>query len=369
MGRETKFGLLVGLVFIVLFGVILSGRAGSSTTDHAVMPTGESQAHATRAQSLHGTVDPFVHDAPLDVSGNPVPVGPVEEPLPAPSDLAADVPPASVTDTTVTLGYGPVIVETPGDRAAPRGARPDGGTPVVRGPIPAPAVQPPADPSRPVYVVKQGDTLSGIAHQFYGKDWPKLWQQIVDANKSTLKDPKRLLVGQKLVIPNVPASTPKTDAPKTDAPRDGAPAPAAPAAPPSILDYNDTSLAIDGRPAPRTVEEVRRALREMTVPADGGRAAPRTIPVVDRTTDVGPVVAQALPARTYAIQAGDTFNKIAAKLYGDGNKYGKLLAQKNPGVDPSHMKIGQRIALLDTATAAAPAPAAAPAADTVVALR
>ena len=85
MGRETKFGLLVGLVFIVLFGVILSGHANLSATDHAVMPTGESQAHATRAQTLHGTVDPFVQDAPLDVSGNPAPVGPAEEPLPAPS--------------------------------------------------------------------------------------------------------------------------------------------------------------------------------------------------------------------------------------------------------------------------------------------
>ena len=47
-----------------------------------------------------------------------------------------------------------------------------------------------------------------------------------------------------------------------------------------ILDYNDTSLAIDGRPAPRTVEDVRRAVREMTVPADGGRTPPRSVPVV-----------------------------------------------------------------------------------------
>ena len=368
MGRETKFGLLVGLVFIILFGVILSSHANSLTTDHAVMPTGESQAHATRAQSLHGTVDPFVQEAPLDVGGNPAPVGPVEEPLPAPSPLAADAPPVSVTDTTVTLGYGPVVVETPGDRAAPRGVRPDGGTPVVRGPTPAPAVQPPADASRPVYVVKQGDTLSSIAHQFYGKDWPKLWQQIVDANKNTLKDPKRLLVGQKLVIPNAPASAPRTDAPKGDAPKTDAPKAGA-------------RRRRAGRPGGPRLQRHEPGCRRAPGAADGGgcppgaarddragRRRPHAAPAVHEVTDVS--VVPAVPARAYAIQAGDTFNKIAAKLYGDGNKYGKLLAQKNPGVDPSHMKIGQRIVLLDgVATAAAPAAPAAPAADTVVALR
>ena len=377
VGRETKFGLLVGLVFIILFGVILSSRAGSSTTDHAVLPTGESQAHATRVQSLHTAVDPFAQEGTLDVRGT-APVEVAEESLPAPSEMQADTPPAPRTDDTVTVGYGPVTVETPttGDRVAMRGTRPeapaDGAPPAVRGTAPA---APASDPSRPVYVVKAGDTLSSIAHQFYGKDWPKLWQGIVDANKGALKDPKRLPVGQKLVIPNVPAATPKADTPKTDVPnKAGTPKTDAPAAPPAIRDYgDDTALAIDGRPVPRTADDLRRALREVTVPADG-RTPPRVVPVTALTADdvgrmSGATTDTPAPAgKTYAIQAGDTFNKIAAKLYGDGSKYGKLLAQKNPGVDPTRLKIGQRIVLLDGVASAA-APAAASAADTVVALR
>jgi nucleoid-associated protein YgaU len=344
VGRETKFGLLVGLVFIVLFGVILSGRAGSSTSDHAVMPTGESQFHAERAQTMHSTVDPFVADSPLDMSSGTTGVPVVaEESLPAPASDIVDATPAPRPEDRVTVGYGPVTIETPGaGRTGPRDMRPD----VTTDRTPITTIQPPADPSRPVYVVKQGDTLSGIAHQFYGREWSKYQQGILEANKKTLKDPKKLLVGMKLVIPGVPAATPKPAAP-ADMTRPAAPAiPATPAVPadPATLDYNDTGLALDGRTAaPRTVEEVRRALRDVTVPVDG-RPTPRTIPA----TEVLPQAPPSAPSgKTYTIQAGDSFNKIAAKLYGDGNKYGKLLASKNPGVDPSRMKIGQKIMLVE----------------------
>lgn len=49
------------------------------------------------------------------------------------------------------------------------------------------------------YVVKKGDTLSEIAQKFYGD--PNKWKRIYDANKSRIKDPKKLQVGTKLVIP------------------------------------------------------------------------------------------------------------------------------------------------------------------------
>ncbi|TWT42357.1 LysM domain/BON superfamily protein [Phycisphaerae bacterium RAS1] len=49
------------------------------------------------------------------------------------------------------------------------------------------------------YVVRKGDTLSEISEKMYG-DADK-WEKIYNANKSRVKDPKRLKVGTKLVIP------------------------------------------------------------------------------------------------------------------------------------------------------------------------
>jgi nucleoid-associated protein YgaU len=351
MGRETKFGLLIGLGFIVLFGVILSGRAGSTTTDHAILPTGETQVHATRVQSLHNTVDPFAVQT-LDVGGTPVAETP-EEPMPGPGQPVAEAP-APRTEDIVTVGFGgPVTVETPmgPGRTDIRRTQLEvamgptvGRTPTVTVP------QPLSDPSRPVYVVKAGDSLSSIAHQFYGKDWPKLWQQIMEANKSTLKDPKKLAVGMKLVIPSAPAAAPKPDAPKTDAPRTDSPAAPAPA----DYDSRDTALATDGRVI-STPADVRRALRDVTVPADGSHVVAPRAPMTLTSEDVGRVYgnqtdlveAPTTAPKTYVIQAGDTFGKIAGKLYGDSGKFSRLLALRNPGVDPTRLKIGQRIVLLD----------------------
>ena len=51
------------------------------------------------------------------------------------------------------------------------------------------------------YVVKKGDTLQKISSEVYGTT--KRWKKIFDANKDTLKDPDKIRVGQKLVIPDL----------------------------------------------------------------------------------------------------------------------------------------------------------------------
>lgn len=58
------------------------------------------------------------------------------------------------------------------------------------------------------YVVVQGDTLSGIARQFYGD--PNLWRIIYDANRAVIPNPDRLKVGTELVLPRrqIPADGP-----------------------------------------------------------------------------------------------------------------------------------------------------------------
>lgn len=62
---------------------------------------------------------------------------------------------------------------------------------------------PPSEPESKTYVVQPGDTLSGIARQFYGRS--SLWTLIFEANRDILSDPGRLRPGQALTIPPAPA--------------------------------------------------------------------------------------------------------------------------------------------------------------------
>ncbi len=49
------------------------------------------------------------------------------------------------------------------------------------------------------YVVQSGDTLFSISRKFYKS--PKRWKEILNANRKSIRDPKKLTVGQTLVIP------------------------------------------------------------------------------------------------------------------------------------------------------------------------
>jgi tetratricopeptide (TPR) repeat protein len=49
------------------------------------------------------------------------------------------------------------------------------------------------------YVVQPGDTLFSISRKFYKS--PKRWKEILNANRKGIRDPKKLTVGQTLIIP------------------------------------------------------------------------------------------------------------------------------------------------------------------------
>src|SRR5438270_9242534 len=49
------------------------------------------------------------------------------------------------------------------------------------------------------YVVRLGDTLFSISRKFYKSS--KRWKEILDANRKNIRDPKKLTVGETLVIP------------------------------------------------------------------------------------------------------------------------------------------------------------------------
>ena len=60
-----------------------------------------------------------------------------------------------------------------------------------------------ADSTKPkfrIHIVKSGETLSAISKQYYSSS--NKWQKILDANRSTLKNPNSLTPGTKLIIPD-----------------------------------------------------------------------------------------------------------------------------------------------------------------------
>jgi nucleoid-associated protein YgaU len=134
------------------------------------------------------------------------------------------------------------------------------------------------------HIVAKGELLSDISTKYYGTS--KRWRDIVQANPGL--DPERLLVGQKINIPNVPGS------------------------------------------------------------ADAGTATPMPIPAIPANTSVV----------EYTVKSGDTLESIAEHYYGNGRDWQKI-AKANPGIDPSALRLGQKLKVPDVA-AAAPAPVIPP---------
>ncbi len=317
MGRETKFGLLVGVVFIVLFGVILSSRAGSTAQDHASLPVGESQLHQRFSMTDRRTDAPYTLVVPPPPSEVTVSVEPKEERLPAPAETPAEKAPVVEPPVEIgTVAFGPAAPAEP----------PPADVPDARRHVspPDPPAAPPSSPGRSVHKVARGDTLTSIARQYFGKEGEGLWKKIHEANKDAIRDVNRLVVGQELVIPGLPADT----GPRKEPAREIAP---------------DTAVAKTGQgDVPSVTSD------------DLGRMLGAQSDLVEH---------KAKPPVTYTVKAGDTFRKIATERYGDV-KLARLLILKNKHLVPDERKlaVGQRIVLLDGVPAL-------PAADMAVAKR
>ncbi|MFW6146582.1 MAG: LysM peptidoglycan-binding domain-containing protein [Planctomycetota bacterium] len=172
MKRESKIALLVGLAFIVCFGVILSGTRS------------ETQTPAVGAVAV-----------PVDAGGAPE----ARRPASLTALPALDRQPRAARPS-ITLDADP-----PRQSAQPR-------TPATAAAATAPTparVVPPVDRT---YTVRQGDSLSRIARREYGTDDREAYMRIFNANRDILRDPSSVRVGQVLRIPPPAATDADTDA-------------------------------------------------------------------------------------------------------------------------------------------------------------
>ena len=194
MTRETRIGLIVGLAFIVLFGVVLTelGPSGEAPDD-----TGERVAQG------------FYARAPMTAPPRPQPQG--EEmsltarrrtEVQSPTVVRETRQPPRRGQTTTTP---PVI--TP-QRVVPQRVAPT--RPPIRGGVREMTIEDlarerdaggRAGHSR-FYVTRRGDNLTALARKFYRTPSRKAVMKIFNANRTILQSPDALGVGVKLVIPN-----------------------------------------------------------------------------------------------------------------------------------------------------------------------
>lgn len=184
----------------------------SRLSDGPVMPAREATRLKNENLELKQQLADLRQQAP---SGRPSPrpAAPAARPVEAAGAAAAPTPAMVVAATPppAPAPAPPVPAEPEVRRAVPVNAPASAGTdvtPSVRpvAPSGAPAAVAATAPATPAagapvrtYKVESGDTLAGIARQFYKNSGQ--WQKIAEANKGTLSDPTKLKPGMVLVIP------------------------------------------------------------------------------------------------------------------------------------------------------------------------
>lgn len=200
MTRETRVGLLLGLFFIIAFGMILSELKGTGDLAQGPNPP-------VVEGDYYQYSEPKIEELPFGPVGKDVfqPVQPAQSVQQASSgrDTAADAPHNGTTGIRVLPP--PEQGEEIGPFKAamvwrdPTGDTETAGFNEIK---PQPADQPsePAD-SRRTYKVQPDDTLYEIARKFYGPNNGHLFKTIYEANRDRLPDASRVYVNQVLVIP------------------------------------------------------------------------------------------------------------------------------------------------------------------------
>jgi LysM repeat protein len=357
MTRETRIGLLIGLGFIVLFGVVLAGLLNPEKLPAPNAPSGNATLAYDPARDEVPTPKP---EAPVvAIHNDAVPIVTAVEPTrvavapagPTPVvEVGIEGPGARVANAgTPTRSE---IVRSRGDFTTPSLPRQTIPTVDAVSPAPIPVVgavdRGPTSPTALAsadqvpglkYKILAGDTLGKLAAKFYGHSSD--YKIILTAN-SSLRDATNLKIGQEIVIPPAPAKA--AALPTTPA---LAAAPAAPATP-------AVAMAPAAVPAtvvrPADAPSLRRALSAAAHSTDHA-AVPASRTVTPEPADAAPA-----PGLTPDPTHGDMIETPAAPGSTPSPASGASIAARMR----SRMDLGSS---LSPAPASALAPTALPGAD------
>jgi nucleoid-associated protein YgaU len=238
MTRETKIGLLVGLAFIIVIGILLSDHLSSSTepppatlanAGSNVMQTITSPGSAAGAQAQPVVAPQVQPNTTVPLAGDlarpqqqPVQIVQVGTPPPRQEPIAIQAqqpdpaPAATATPQPETYaGDAPIITHVPAqtDDALNAAARRSGESLVALDSTgrPQPNVAPvgwtQALTGMTEYKAEPGDSVSKMAMKFLGGNTKTNRDLIVKANPSLQKDPNKVIVGQTYLIPSATERT------------------------------------------------------------------------------------------------------------------------------------------------------------------
>jgi nucleoid-associated protein YgaU len=297
--------MLVGLLFIIMFGLVVSELTGGGASSAAIRARGERALAQRYTPSLQVEPPP-----PGEAPGGPeVARG---DGSGASLRLAHHAPDAC-SFVEVRVVPRPRSESTEGDGSRRAGA----GGPSVETIEDTPPPQPPPPPAPPAapgkkYIVKAKDSLIKIARAEYGRENERQYVLIQQANH--LAPGVTLGIGQELVIPPLPAParTPGAAPPAPSRPQ--APAPGY-----TVMGLEDLRRTFGPAPAP-----------EPTGPAPG--------PTAGRTTDAA--------KQFHVVRRGDNLGKIAReKMKDDSQASIRRLYNANKGKlrDPDNLPVGVRL--------------------------
>jgi nucleoid-associated protein YgaU len=229
MTRETKIGLLVGLAFIIVIGILLSDHL-NTTNDPPAAHIAQVGDNVRQGMTTPGQPsEPPITSAPAVVTPQqPVQTAGELAPRPQPVQViaingpaAGSQPPVNIQQTTppAQVDHGQAQAQaTPEQQQQNPQPQPDsdlvirqatgvladaarqGGEPLVG------ISQTPGGPRE--YTVQPGDTLSQIAQKVYGSSKKANRELIIRANPSLQANPDLIVAGKAYVIPpleNTPA--------------------------------------------------------------------------------------------------------------------------------------------------------------------
>jgi nucleoid-associated protein YgaU len=320
MTRETRVGLLVGLMLIVMFGLVLSELAGKQDGP-------ESPLRAIARDDPTARGGPVIEDpSPLVVRRTELAAGRHEpavavHPLPDPTPGTVDV-------AILPADPGPrtAVAEVVSRREAAPG-------PTARPADPVVAVGPtPPAPIGQKYVVQPNDSLIKIARKCYGENNVREYKRIYEANKGILSSESFVPVGKELVIPPLPVAA-------------RGPAPSGPGSPLSAAGSPPPSARVPAPTAAPAVETARRTT-EMTVEEVARHFGAGTSPTPSGSSPAAS--AAPAPRRVHVIQRGDSLAKIARQYLRDDSRASVLRiynANKDKLANPNVLPIGTELTI------------------------
>jgi len=229
------------------------------------------------------------------------------------------------------------VVGLPGSSSLP---------PVGASPISDMPTTPDATGTDRVHVVKRGDTLTEISKRYYGTT--RHWQKIKEANQV---DPDGLSEGTKLTIPalattdtaSTPAVAPSGDGPlyvvkKNDTYYKIAKQELGDASRAKEIEKLNKVSAADLRPG-----------MKLALPSRGARETAASVETPALTVGDG---------RTHTVGKDEYLTDISKKYYGS-TKHWRAIEKANPGIDPDRLKVGQKLVIPEVSGGTTATPAVA----------